>query len=279
MSSIPLSLLFDPRLITTLLFETASTGSNVTVNVLAQRGTSSTLIVAGSFAEAGSLPCSSVCAWDTTDHQWSSLQNGLSGEIRALDFAGASSEILVVAGSFSLPSSSAASFVAQYFFANSSWSALGDSSSIPGPATAISVDNKNASNIFIAGTSTTSNASYLLRWDGSSWSAPTGTNFLESTSVVQQLSFVPLSEAHDGNSVMEEDRMLMVSGALALEGQGTFSSALYDGNAWHPYVKSTGSDGSPGAVSGMFNSDNSFNFSIRSEFRVLFVFPPLSFID
>jgi len=95
--------------------------------------------------------------------------------------------------------------------------------------------------------------------------------------VVQQLSFVPLSEAHDGNSVMEEDRMLMVSGALALEGQGTFSSALYDGNTWHPYVKSTGSDGSPGAVSGVFNSDNSFSFSIRREsFLSLFLLPSSS---
>lgn len=140
----------------------------------------------------------------------------------------------------------------------------------------ISVDNKNATNIFIAGTSSSSNASYLLRWDGSTWASPAGVNILESTSVVQQLSFVPLTKAHDGNSVMENDRMLMVSGALALNGQGTYSTALYDGSSWHPYVKSTASDGSPGAVAGVFNSNNSFSFSIRSEFHLpssLLLFP------
>jgi len=70
--------------------------------------------------------------------------------------------------------------------------------------------------------------------------------------------------------------MLMVSGALALEGQGTFSSALYDGKTWHPYVKSTGSDGAPGAVSGVFNSNNSFSFSIRREFKPFLTSAPFS---
>ena len=243
----------------------ASTGSNVSVNVIAPRGTSSTLIVAGSFAQAGALTCSSICAWDTTGSQWSALGNGLSGEVRAIDFAGASSDVMFVAGSFNLPSSTASTFVAKYTFSNSSWSALGDASAVPGPATAIVVDNKNASNIFVAGTSTSSNTSYLLRWDGATWSVPTGATSLEANSAVQQLSFVPLSEAHEGNPVMEDDRMLMVTGALALQGQGAFSSALYDGKTWHPYIKSTSRDGTPGSAAGVFNSQKSFSFSIRRE--------------
>lgn len=61
------------------------------VNVIAQRpGHDSQFIVAGAFANAGSLYCQSICSWDASTKQWSSLSGGLQGVVSSLDFAGVS---------------------------------------------------------------------------------------------------------------------------------------------------------------------------------------------
>lgn len=68
---------------------TGYAGDNATVNVIAQRpGYASTIIVAGAFYSAGSLPCQSICLWDTSALQWSSLGGGLQGVVGAISFAG-----------------------------------------------------------------------------------------------------------------------------------------------------------------------------------------------
>ncbi len=111
--------------------------------------------MAGTFATAGSLACAAICQWAISENRWSALGSGLqSGEVRAIDFAGSSSDILVIAGSFVMSDSTVA-YVAQYSFANSTWVSLGKAGTgagqIPGPATAMTVDNNNSSNIFISG--------------------------------------------------------------------------------------------------------------------------------
>jgi len=57
-------------------------------------------------------------------------------------------EVLVVAGSLTLADGTAAN-VAQFNFDNSTWSAVGGN--IPGPVTALSVNDLNSSSIFAAG--------------------------------------------------------------------------------------------------------------------------------
>lgn len=46
------------------------------------------VIVAGSFAAAGSLPCQSICQWNTQTSQWSPFGAGLLGSVGSLAFAG-----------------------------------------------------------------------------------------------------------------------------------------------------------------------------------------------
>lgn len=58
-------------------------------------------------------------------------------------------EILIAAGSITLDGST--TNVAQYNFANSTWAAMGNSAEIPGPVTAVTVNNGNSSSIFAAG--------------------------------------------------------------------------------------------------------------------------------
>lgn len=71
--------------------ETGYAGRNASLNSIAQRpGYDSQILVAGGFASAGSLPCQSICLWDTEKLQWSGLGGGLQGVVGAMDFAGVS---------------------------------------------------------------------------------------------------------------------------------------------------------------------------------------------
>jgi hypothetical protein len=49
-----------------------------------------TVIVAGSFALAGSLPCRAICSWDVVGKQWNALGNGIQGDIASVAYAGVS---------------------------------------------------------------------------------------------------------------------------------------------------------------------------------------------
>jgi hypothetical protein len=233
-----------------------STGSTVNVNAIQQRQDSSTVIVAGNFATAGSLNCAAMCLWDTESGQWRNPGPGLaSGEVRAIDFAGENYETAIVAGAFVMDD--AVAYVATYNFDDSTWLNL---VGLPGPALAVVADNKNASSIFAAGYDADEASPYLQHWDGSTWSEQNST--LLSGSLVQQLAFVPLSSEHGATGLIERDRMLMVSGDLYLDDMGNVTSALYDGSNWHPYLVGTSSTGGLASGSSLFWSESTFDFSI-----------------
>jgi hypothetical protein len=237
----------------------AASGIDPVINGIHTRGDTNTVVVTGNFATAGSLSCAAVCLWDAQNAQWHTPGQGLqSGEVRAIDFAGDNDDTLVAAGSFELSNGEVA-YVATFDFGNATWTNLG---SLPGPALAVAVDNKNASNVYAAGYSTDGDAPYLQRWDGQAWSEQNST--LLSGSVVSQLAFVPLSSAHNAQGPIEDDRMLMVSGSLYLEDVGNATTALYDGAAMHPFLVGTTSSGTLGTGSSLFWSDDSFSFSIRN---------------
>jgi hypothetical protein len=70
----------------------AISGSNVVVRSITQSATkANTVIVAGSFAQAGSLRCQSICTFDTDTIQWNSLGSGIQGEVASVAYAGVSS--------------------------------------------------------------------------------------------------------------------------------------------------------------------------------------------
>lgn len=69
----------------------AGSGSTVVVrSITSSTGKTNTVIVAGTFAKAGSLDCVSICSFDTSAHQWNSLGNGINGEVAAVAYAGVS---------------------------------------------------------------------------------------------------------------------------------------------------------------------------------------------
>ncbi|RDB25199.1 Polarized growth protein rax2 [Hypsizygus marmoreus] len=239
----------------------AGTGSSVVVrSITKSTSKANAVIVAGTFSQAGSLRCQSVCLYDTSSKQWNALGNGIQGEVSSVAYAGKNQELLIASGSIAL-SDNTVSNVAQFSFPNGTWTALGSSRDLPGPVTAIEVNNGNASSIFAAGRITDGSSSFLSFWNGAGWATLGST--LKGNTTVSQLTMVPLQDTHAANGVIEPDRMLLVSGLLDDSSFGTASSALFDGQAFIPYIVSTSASGSAGAVASLFRSFSTFSFNRR----------------
>jgi hypothetical protein len=66
-------------------------GASIVVRSLsASAAKANTVIVAGSFAQAGSLPCRAICSWDVVGKQWNALGSGIQGDIASVAYAGVS---------------------------------------------------------------------------------------------------------------------------------------------------------------------------------------------
>ncbi|KAF7362018.1 SH3 domain-containing protein [Mycena venus] len=236
-----------------------TSGATVVVrSITVSSSKANTIIVAGSFAQAGSLPCQAVCSLDVNSKQWNALGSGIQGEIASVAYAGSNQDYLIASGSIALSDNTAANVV-QFAFANRTWASIGKGSDLPGPVTAVEVNAGNTSSIFAAGRSSDASSSFLSFWNGVSWTALSST--LESNTTVAQLTMVPLQDTHTANSIIQSDRMLMISGSLADSSFGNVSSALFDGQTFFPYIVSTSSTGSSGTVSSLFRSFSTFSFT------------------
>lgn len=239
-------------------------GTVLSVRAIGHRPGSTTMIVAGTFTNAGGLPCANVCQWDSKMSRWISVGNGVDGNIAALDFAGNKANTLILAGSINVAGREVA--MASWVFDNNQndqWTGLGTVGAgpgqAPGPATAVSVDNLNTNSIFVAGRSSAGTSPYLSKWDGMGYNT-LGNSELQTSTGIAQLSFVGLTKPHPENTVLESNRMLVVSGALNMRSYGNVSTALFDGQSWTPFLLSTRTGGGPGVVRAFTRSVEVLNF-------------------
>jgi hypothetical protein len=119
------------------------------------------IVVAGTFTGADTVTCHGICLFDTTRKQWSALGAGVDAEIASITFAGPNSDLLIAAGSIMFPDKTAVN-VAQYSVANSTWMPVGNSGQLPGPATAVEVNELNQNSIFAAGRCVASSITFYL---------------------------------------------------------------------------------------------------------------------
>ncbi|CCM00402.1 uncharacterized protein FIBRA_02432 [Fibroporia radiculosa] len=235
-----------------------SSGTSVVVrSVTTSPSQSNIIVVAGSFAQAGSIACRSICFYDASTEQWSALGNGIQGDVTSVSYAGDDWSTIIAAGSIALADNTPAN-VATFILSNSTWATMGDDS-LPGPVTAVAVNDGNISSVFVAGRTSDGTSAFLYYWDGQVWAAVGST--LEPSTDVMQLIMVPLQNTHAANSIIQSDRMLMVSGYLADTSFGNASSALFDGETFIPYIVSETTSGLPGIVSGLVYSLASFSFT------------------
>jgi hypothetical protein len=67
----------------------SGSGASVLVrSVTKSASKSNTIVAAGTFSQAGSTTCQSVCLFDTSSKQWSQLGNGIQGEVSSVAYAG-----------------------------------------------------------------------------------------------------------------------------------------------------------------------------------------------
>jgi len=203
------------------------------------------------------LTCQAICSLDTSTNQWTSLGSGINGQVSSVSYAGSNQETLIAAGSIALSDNTEAN-VAQLTLSNMTWAAVGSGSDIPGPVTAVEVNGANSSSIFAAG-KTTDNATFLSFFDGQNWTTLAST--LQQETIISQLAMVPLQDTHAANSIIESDRMLMISGSLDDSSFGNASTALFDGASFIPYIVSSTVSGSAGSVSSLFTSIANFSFT------------------
>lgn len=128
---------------------------------------STTVIVAGSFTGTTSTTCRAICKYDTSSQQWSALGNGILGNVASVSYAVCDDYLIytltslivvsqnkgddiIAAGSIQLADSTPAN-VAIFSDSNSTWAAVGDGSDLPGPVTAVTVNDENVDSIFAAG--------------------------------------------------------------------------------------------------------------------------------
>jgi len=115
----------------------SSSGRPVVRSITTSTSKPDTVIVAGSFAQAGSLSCQSICSLQVGSKQWSGLGNGIRGEVAAIAYAGSNQEILVASGSLALSDGAPATNVVHFSFSNNTWVAVGSSGDLPGPVTVV----------------------------------------------------------------------------------------------------------------------------------------------
>ncbi|OJJ55159.1 hypothetical protein ASPSYDRAFT_34960 [Aspergillus sydowii CBS 593.65] len=236
-------------------------GDNVSVNAFAYRPDSEEMYVGGQFSAAGSLPCPSVCYFDTEAQQWNRPGVELYGNILALEWV--SKNTLIAVGSLTVGGTETA--VATYSAKEEKWSVFegASKSAIPGNVTAFSPASADISTFWLAGQSE-DGTNFVVNYDGSAFQAPQ--KIFGDGTVIRGLEVLPLANDHYHTDLLNKDLALLVTGEVAIPDFGTASAALFNGTVLTPFLLTSTSDGQPGRMSRMFY-ENSNPYARESSHR------------
>ena len=226
-------------------------GGSVSVNAISMRPSSSDVYVGGSFSSAGSLTCPGVCVFSSSVSQWNRPGSNLGGTANAMLWTSTNS--LTVGGALTFNDQSIS--LATYDANGQTWSEADGAAAIPGPVTALTQANSDASQLWVAGTASNGSA-FVMNYDGSNWQSASDT--LGAGSIVRGLQMLPLSSDHATSSLMSTGEVLMVTGALVLPGFGNASAALFNGTSYEPFILTSSSSNTGGSLSQIFSQEQNF---------------------
>jgi len=222
-------------------------GENVTVNSIAVRPGSSDIYVGGNFDTAGSLTCTSVCAWLPDENTFSWPGVTISGTVLALSWA--SSTTLYAVGDLTISGNK--TVAATFNTKTETWTAVdgASTSNMPGNVTAFSPGSGDMSEFWVAGTATNGSA-FFMKYAGSKFASP-GNLFSKGTEI-RGMEILPINQDHSSVSLLNTDQTLLIMGDLNIPDFGLASAALYNGTAVTPFILSSKYDGKPGSMSRLF---------------------------
>lgn len=222
-------------------------GGEAIVRSIATQPDSNKVFVAGSFQSAGSFSCPSLCIWEVDNRQWTRPGAIVEGTINNIQWL--NTDELLVAGEMTLNGTTV--YVAKYNAKHLYWDAVGaEEDKIPGPVTSISLDSNVGDSMFIAGSNRDGDP-FLMKWTGSEWKDRT--NDFETSTDFRSIQVVTVKNNHDSSDTLQDNHVLLVSGSIRLKDRaGTYSSAIFDGNKWTPFLLTAKSNGDPSTVAGLF---------------------------
>lgn len=229
-------------------------GSSVAVNAITIQPNTPNVYVAGSFDRAGGLNCPSICLF--TGAQWQQPGNGIGGSIGSLTWQGNTQ--LLVGGNLTVGGN--ATSLATYDTTSQVWAEVSGASIVPGPVTALSPANSDASQFWVSGKSTNGSA-FLMLYDGTNFQSLG--DVLGNQTTIRGLSMLSLSQNHADNNLMPANLALLVTGQLDIPSFGNASAALFNGTTFSPFLLSN-SGNSPGSISQLFTEiQQSFSTSSK----------------
>jgi len=227
-------------------------GPSVLVNSIAAQPSSSNVYVGGSFSNAGSLNCPSLCMYSLTSSQWMTPGSGLGGTVSAMTWA--SNTELIIAGN--LTAGGNATMMVTYDTRTSTFSSFSGANGLPGPIFALTAVNSKYNQFFVAGTSTQNNTAYLQKYDGTNWTSVSG---LGTGSSIRGIQIMSASSNHDPSPLVDSDQVLLITGALNIPNFGNASAAIFNGTTFQPFLLSNTAANGQGSVSRIF-VENPSNF-------------------
>lgn len=244
----------------------ALSGDLVSVNAVASQPSSSNVYVGGSFSNAGSLSCETLCMFDGSSMQWMSVGTGISGSISAMVWS--SNNELVISGNLTINGN--ATTMATYNSKSSTFTEFDGASSLPGPVSALAPANAAYNQFWVAGTRSSGNGSYFLsKYDGSKWTSVDG---LGSSTSIRGLQVMSVTSNHDSSSLVDSDKILFITGSIDVNNYGSASAVLYNGTTFQPFVlTSTESTGVTSSLARMFvqNPGNFLTHSCKFFFQLV----------
>jgi hypothetical protein len=229
----------------------ALSGDNVTVSSITVKPNTPEVYVGGAFEDAGSLPCPGLCVYSTGTSQWSRPGLDLDGVVYSMIWTGENT--LVVGGNFTR--NGVTSYLMSFDAAASTWTEFSGGSNLPGPVAVLTPANVEMSQFWVAGTDS-AGVAYLMRWDGAAWAA--SELALDPETKISGLQMFTVTDHHDDSTLVGGDRVLVLTGSIAIPNFGTASSAIFDGTTIRPFALSSGAGNQPGSIHRIFTQEQNF---------------------
>lgn len=226
----------------------ALAGDNVVVNAIATQPDTSMVYVGGSFEDAGSLPCATLCYYDASAKQWNTPGLGLSGTITSMMWS--TDMELIIAGDLTVHGKQ--SKMATYDAKKQIFTASAGAADLPGEITALTAASSDYKQFWAAGVASNNNSAYLSHFSGDSWTSVGG---LGAGTSIRGLQLLSLTSDHGSTALVPSGEVLMVVGNINIPSFGNASAALFNGTDFTPFALTSKDDGSQGTVGSLFVSN------------------------